>query len=140
MSATSWVIWVFYILGFVGLGISFSMWFLTRHHEDDIWRWILSIAGMLLFGTAFWVSYFFGTTSSWWTAIFIIPICYSWLMVVIARRTPAMLDRIVFPAFGTLVIAFVLAGGYGAGLQGWWGMAIAFYFVAFGTCFTLLKP
>lgn len=140
MSATAWVITIFYILG-VGFVLGgFAYWTLTRHSEDAIWQWIFSSLAMLLFGTIFWLSYWLGVNDASWIAYLAFPAVYAWLYVVFSTRSPALLDRVVFAAFGTVVVAMVFYGGFSAGQRGWWGMAIPFYFVAFGTAHSLIVP
>lgn len=140
MSATAWVISILYLVGIGGALAGFGYWGITRHDEDKIWRVIISFLGLMLFGTIFWLSYWLGTYNAAWIGFLTTPAVYTWLYLVFSRRTPATLDRIVFAAFGTVVLLMVFYGGYSSGQNGWWGMAIPFYLVAFGAVYARLIP
>lgn len=140
MGATFWSIFVFCLLFVIGEIAAFSAWGLSREHEDDYWRWIISLAGGAIFVTIFWIGYWLGGNEAWWIGIAAVPAIYIWLYLVFSTRSKKMLDRVVFSFFGCMVIFVIFVGGYNAGLRGWWGMAWPFYLAAVIVPYSVLKP
>ncbi len=89
MSATALTISIYYALTSLALILLFAWWFVTRKKEDDIWRWILSLIGSLVFSTVFWISYWLGTKGAWQLIpVFVIGvIAWLWIFFSHQRKT-----------------------------------------------------
>ncbi len=140
MSATALVITIYYFVAGLGLLGAFATWWITRKGEDNIWRWIFSLIGSLVFVTVYWVSYLIGSYEAIPVILFFLAAIYAWLYIVFSARSSSTLDHFVFASFGTMVFGMTMIGGYTAGARGWWAMALPFYVVATYSCYSLLVP
>lgn len=140
MSATALTIVIYYSVLITAGILWFAYWFVTRKREDDIWRWILSIIGSLVFCTIFWLAYWFGTFDGWWLNFVVMIGLLVWLWMFFSHSTTSVLDKAVFCAFGAVAFGMIMAGGHSAGVRGWWGMAIPFYGLSFYLLYHMLVP
>ncbi len=140
MSATALTISIYYALTSLALILLFAFWFVTRKKEDDIWRWILSIIGSLVFTTIFWISYWIGTFGAWQLILVFIVGVIVWLWLFFSHSSKEVLDKVVFSTFGAISMGMIMFGGYTAGERGWWAMAIPFYFVGLQMLHHMFEP
>lgn len=140
MSATALVVSIYYALTSLALVLFFSYWMITRKKEDDIWRWIISLIGSLIFSTVFWISYWLGTHQAWQ----LIPLfeigLIAWLWIFFSHSTKSALDKSIFAAFGAIAFGMIMFGGYTAGGRGWWAMVLPFYYICLQMLHHMFEP
>ncbi len=129
MSALALVVTIYYVVIGLALILLFGFWMITRKKEDDIWRWILSLIGGLIFSTVFWIAYWLGSHGAWQLIpLFVVGIII-WLWIFFSHSTQSKLDKSVFAAFGVIALGMIMFGGYTSGGRDWWFMSIPLYII-----------
>lgn len=140
MSAAVIVALFYYAVVIFALILLFSFWMITRKKEDDIWRWILTLIGSMVFASVYWVSFWFGTVGAWQLLPLISLALGVWLWIFFSHSTHSKLDKALFSSFGVIAFGMIMFGGYTAGVRYWWWMVLPFYYITISMLHHMFEP